>query len=100
MAKQEIAIKDINGKALRREHYILLKDPGIEIVMYDLKTFPDDSKTEFGFEVHGSLLDSVDFDDLLEYLRLIKIASETSNPAIVEAMEHLKLVIGLANEQN
>jgi hypothetical protein len=99
-------VKDINGKALRREHYLLLKKLGIEIVMYDLKIFPDQlvggmhqpAASSMGFEIYGGLDDKVDFDQLLEYLRILLVASETENPAIKDALEHLQLVIGIANE--
>jgi len=91
-------VKDINGKSLRREHYILLKDLGIEIVMYDLKTFVEKNRNKFGFEVHGSLSDRVDFDELLEFLRIMKIAKETESPAIKDALDQLKLVIGITDE--
>jgi len=91
-------VKDINGKSLRREHYILLKDLGIEIVMYDLKTFVEKNRNKFGFTVDGSLSDRVDFDELLEFLRMMKIAKESNNPAIKETLDQLKLLIGITDE--
>jgi len=91
-------VKDVNGKVLRREHYILLKDLGVEIVMYDLKSFPDGSKTDFGFEVHGAFTDAVDFDELLELLRMMKVAKESDNPAIKETLDQLKLLIGITDD--
>ena len=66
--------------------------------MYDLKTFSAENKTSYGFEVQGCLQETVDFDELLELLRLLKIAKDTDNPAIKDALDHLKTVIGITNE--
>ena len=101
-------MKDIDGKALRREHYKLLCDLGIEIVMYDLKTYPDQMVggmnqprgTSLGFEIYGGLNECVDFDQLLEYLRILKIATESDNPAIKDALDHLNVVIGLTDNES
>lgn len=92
-------MKHSNSKALLREHYVLLAQLGIEIVMYDLKTFVEKERNTYGFEVHGCLEESVDFDELLELLKLIKIAKDTENPVVIDALEHLKTVIGITNEQ-
>ena len=94
-----VTIKDVNGKCLRREHYVLLKQLGIEILMYDLKSFPEGSKTEFGFELHGSLTDAVDLDELLELLRIMKVATNSKNIAILKTVEQLKLLIGIADDR-
>lgn len=99
-------MKDIDGKALRREHYMLLCELGIEIVLYDLKVYPDQMVggmnqppgSSLGFEVYGGLNENVDFDQLLEYLKILKIATESDKPAIIDALNHLKLVIGITNE--
>jgi len=100
-------VKDAKGKTLTQEHYELLRDLGIEIVMYDMKTYVDYSssmhqsvveKESHGFEIYGSLTKDVDFDNLLEFLKLLKVAKESDNPAIADAFEHLKIVIGVADE--
>jgi len=71
--------------------------------MYDLKTYngvqdPALGKLSYGFEVHGSLTLDVEFDGLLELLKLLKLAKESNNPAIKDALEHLKIVIGITDE--
>jgi len=100
-------VKDAKGKTLTQEHYELLRDLGIEIVLYDMKTYVDYSssmhqsvveKSSHGFEIYGSIKENVDFDALLELLKLLKIAQESANPAIADAFEHLKIVIGVADE--
>jgi len=93
-------MKDVNGKSLKREHYMLLKDLGIEIVMYDLRTYIEKNQHHYGFEVHGSLTTGVDFDEILALLRLMKSATNTSNPAIVDALDRLRLVIGITDGHN
>ena len=67
--------------------------------MYDLKTFVEKDHNSYGFEIHGCLEESVDFDELLELLKLMKIAKDADNPAIKDALDHLKTVIGITNEQ-
>jgi hypothetical protein len=92
-------VKDINGKSLKRDHYILLKELGVEIVMYDVKPFTDHKGNQhYAFDVQGCLTESVDFDEILALLRLMKLAKNSTNPAIIDAMEHLKLVIGITDE--
>jgi len=96
-------VKDAKGKTLGHEHYKLLKELGIEVVLYDLKTYngmhqPTGGELSYGFELYGSLTDDIDFDALLELLKLLTIAKASSNPAIKDAFEHLRIVIGVADE--
>jgi len=100
-------VTDINGKSLKHEHYALLKELGIEIVVYDLKTHVDHSsgmkqvegKLSYGFEVYGSLTEDVNFDELYELLLLLKTARDSNVPAIKDLLDRLKIVIKVANDE-
>lgn len=91
---------DINGKSLKHEHYALLKELGIEIVVYDLKTHMDHpaGKLSYGFEVYGSLTEDVNFDELYELLLLLKTARDSNVPAIKDLLERLKIVIKVSED--
>lgn len=101
-------MKDINGKVLKRAHYEILKELGIEIVMYDLKTYEDNStsgmhqstngKVSYGFEIFGSLGPEVDFDELHDLLCLLKQARDSNVPAVKDALEKLRIIIRVSNE--
>ena len=99
---------NINGKTLKRDHYILLRKLGIEIVMYDLKTYVDHSTSgmhqttnglSFGFTIDGAIHETVDFDELYELLVLLKAARDSDCPAVEDALNNLRTVIGLSNDE-
>lgn len=97
---------DIIGKTLSKKHYQLLKDLGIEIVMYDLKVIEDhttsglhqsiNGKVSYGFELYGSIRQDVNFDELYDLLLLLKQIKNSENPAIKDILEQLKIIIEIS----
>ena len=88
------------SKILCREHYKILKELGFEVGMYHLTTEVN-SKTGdefYMFEILGGLSDDIDFDEILEYLKLIKAAKQSDSPAVKDAFDQLRTVLGMFNE--
>ena len=91
-------IKDVKGKRLTHEHYRLLKDLGIEVVIYDLKTHDKDDRVLYSFEIQGAIKDHVDFDELLLMLKLLKQAQSTEDSSIQEMYKQLITMLYLTEK--
>lgn len=89
---------DKNGKYLTREHYTLLKELGIEVFMYDLKVYTD-KKVSYGFTLWGSLDETVDFDELLFLLKLLKVSKESDKEAVKEMYNQLAMMLHLLDDE-
>lgn len=91
-----MSVNNINGKRLKRADYHILKELGIEIVIYELTVHQTDSKIWYGFEIRGGLNEKVDLDELHDLLVLLKIAKESNAPAIKDALDQLKIAVELS----
>jgi hypothetical protein len=88
-------VKDKNSKVLKRDHYTVLKELGIEIIMYSLKTHDNPC----GFEIYGSLSEEVDFDELHDLLLLLKRARDSNSPAVKDLLERLRVVLRVSDDR-
>ena len=91
-----MAVSNVNGKLLRRNQYHILKDLGIEIVLYELSVIQDSSSTWYTFEIKGSLESNFDFDETHELLTLMKAAVDSDNPTVKNAIEQLRMAVELS----
>lgn len=92
-----MSVNHINGKLLNRESYRILKELGVEIVVYELHAIQEPGQDPwYSFNVSGGLSKDCDLDELHELLELMKLAKESDSPIVKDAFERLRLAVELS----
>ena len=92
-----MSVNHINGKLLNRKSYHILKELGIELVVYELHAIQEPNQDPwYSFSVSGGLSKECDLDELHEILELMKLAKESTSPIVKDAFEKLRLAVELS----
>ena len=94
-----MSVSNVNGKLLRRNQYHILKDLGIEIILYELQVIQDSTRTWYAFDIKGSLEPEFDFDETHELLTLMKAAKDSESPMVEDALNQLRMAVELSKNE-